>query len=101
MTKKTSGFSSQTLSIAQAAKAIKFPGGEFTFFEWLRSKGYLLKDNTPADKYRLNGWFESFAKTIYHLNLQEVVLVTRVTIKGLAALEKVVRKEFPICKPCK
>jgi phage antirepressor YoqD-like protein len=100
MRKSRSGLSSQTFSIAQAAKAIKFPGGEIKFFEWLRFKGFLLSDKTPSDKYRLQGWFESFTKTIYQLNPPQIVIVTRVTIKGLAGLEKRVRKEFPICPPC-
>jgi phage antirepressor YoqD-like protein len=34
----------QTLSIAEVAKMVDFPGGEIKFFSWLREKGYLLQN---------------------------------------------------------
>lgn len=48
----------QTLSIAEVAKLVDFPGGEIKFFIWLRENGYLLKDNTPAEKYRKCKWLK-------------------------------------------
>lgn len=101
MKKKKALLSSTTYSVAQTGKAAKFPGGEIQFFAWLRLKGYLISDNTPAQKYINAGWFEVTKTTLHRLSPPEVVLVTRVTIKGLAALERIVRAEFPICKPCK
>jgi phage antirepressor YoqD-like protein len=85
-------------SIQETAKLTKFPGGEIKFFRWLRDKGYLLKDNQPYQKYRDKEWFELETATIHKSNPKLVVLVTLVTIKGLAGLEKVVHKEFP-CDP--
>jgi phage antirepressor YoqD-like protein len=94
-------YSAKTFSVAQTAKVTRFPGGEIQFFAWLRLNGYLISDNTPAQKYLNVGWFEVKTTTLHRLNPPEVVLVTRVTIKGLAALERIVKAEFPICKPCK
>jgi len=90
-----------TFSIAQTAKATRFPGGEIQFFAWLRLRGYLISDNTPRQQYINAGCFEVTKTTLHRLKPPEVVLVTRVTIKGLAALERIVRSVFPICKPCK
>ena len=91
----------KTFSISETAKATRFPGGEIKFFAWLRLNGYLISDNTPAQQYLNSGWFEVTKTTLHRLSPPEVVLVTRVTIKGLAALERIVMAEFPICKPCK
>lgn len=88
-------------SIQETAKLTKFPGGEIKFFAWLRDKGYLLKDNQPAQKYRDVGWFELETATIRSMTPKMIVPVTKVTIKGLAALERIVRNEFPPCVPCK
>jgi phage antirepressor YoqD-like protein len=101
MKKKKALLSSTTYSVAQTGKATKFPGGEIQFFAWLRLKGYLISDNTPAQKYINAGWFEVKTTTLQQINPPQVVLVTRVTIKGLASLERIVRKEFPICEPCR
>ena len=87
-------------SIQETAKLTKFPGGEIKFFRWLREKGYLLKDNQPNQRYRDCGWFELEKATIHHTKPKLVVPVTFVTIKGLAALEKVVLNDFPPCLPC-
>lgn len=94
--KKSNGL----FSIQVTAKLTKFPGGEIKFFRWLRDKGYLLKDNQPNQKYRDYGWFELDKATIHHTKPKLIVPVTFVTIKGLAALEKVVLSEFPPCVPC-
>lgn len=90
----------ETFSIAQTAKMIGFPGGEREFFEWLRGKKYLISDNTPSDAYRKSEWFIVAKSTLHRLNPPKIVPVTRTTIKGLSSLERVVKKEFPICKPC-
>jgi phage antirepressor YoqD-like protein len=90
----------QTFSIRETGKLIKFPGGEHQFFEWLRSNKYLLSDNTPAQAYINGGYFllEAAKKKIGTTRV--VIPVTRVTIKGLYALQRKIRKDFPICKPC-
>ena len=90
----------QTFSIGETAKMINFPGGEYTFFEWLRRKGYLLRDNMPAQAYINSGWFVSKVTTKQIGTTRVVIPVTRVTIKGLYALQRKIRKDFPICKPC-
>ena len=90
----------QTLSIAEVAKLVDFPGGEIKFFSWLREKGYLLQDNTPAEKYRSRKWFKLVKTYIWQGKMQTLVPVTRVTILGLGGLDRAVKKAFPMCKPC-
>ena len=87
-------------SIRETAKIIKFPGGEKQFFSWLRDNGYLMKNNEPYQRYIKIGWFEMIMKTIHKTNPKMVVPVTLVRLKGAAALEKIVMKEFPPCVPC-
>ena len=89
-----------TFSIAQTAKMVRFPGGEIQFFKWLRDNKYLISDNSPSDTYLKSGWFLVSKSTLHRLNPPKIVPVTRTTIKGLSSLERVVKKEFPICKPC-
>jgi len=90
----------QTLSIAEVAKLVDFPGGEYKFFEWLRKNGYLLKNNTPAQTYRNCGWLKLEDANKQIGKKQTVLPVTRVTVKGLAGLDRAVKKAFPVCKPC-
>lgn len=90
----------QTLSIAEVAKLVDFPGGEIKFFIWLRENGYLLKDNTPAEKYRKCKWLKLEKTYIWQGKMQTLVPVTRVTILGLGGLDRAVKKAFPVCKPC-
>lgn len=90
----------QTFSVQETGKLIGFPGGEIQFFDWLRRKGFLLQNNQPAQSFINRGWFKlvPIQKRITgHLS---VIPVTRVTIKGLYGLIRVVKKAFPICKPC-
>ena len=87
-------------TIAQTAKMINFQGGEHTFFEWLRKNGYLLHDNFPVQKYRDMGWFQMTRKKLYKMQPIQEVPVTLVTIKGLAALERIVKKRLSPCPPC-
>lgn len=90
----------QTLSIAEVTKLVDFPGGEIKFFIWLRENGYLLQDNTPAEKYRKRKWLK-LVKTYKMLGkMQTIIPVTRVTILGLGGLDRAVKKAFPVCKPC-
>lgn len=88
-----------TFSINQTAKFVKFKGRKL-FFQWLKDKGYLLSNNDAAQKYIDMGWLVLTTKTIYKANPPIVVPVSRVTIKGLAALQKAVLKDFPPCPPC-
>ena len=87
-------------SIGDTAKMINYPGGEHKFFEWMRDNGYLLTNNFPAQKYRDQGWFEMTTKTLHQMQPKQVVPVTLVTIKGLAALERIVKKTLSPCPPC-
>ncbi len=87
-------------SIGDTAKMINFPGGEIKFFQWLRDTGYLLQNNFPVQKYRDQGWFKMVRKKLYKMQPVQEVPVTIVTIKGLAALERIVKKEFSPCPPC-
>ena len=89
-----------TLSIAEVAKLVDFPGGEYKFFDWLRENGYLLQDNTPAQIYRDRGWLKLVDSNKKLGKIQTVILVSRVTLKGLAGIDRVVKQHFPICKPC-
>lgn len=89
-----------TFSIAEVAKMTRFPEGELKLFEWLRKYGYLLKNNEPSQSQISRGWFVYTFKDIQLGNQQRGVPVSRVTIKGLAGLERVFEKYFPVCKPC-
>lgn len=89
-----------TFSIAEVAKLTRFPEGEHKLFEWLRKYGYLLKNNEPSQFQISRGWFVYTFKDIQLGNQQRGVPVSRVTIKGLAGLERVFERCFPFCKPC-
>jgi phage antirepressor YoqD-like protein len=90
-----------TFSIAEVAKMTRFPGGEHKLFKWLRKYGYLLQSNHPSQYQIDRGWMVYSDKHIHMGSYQRGVPVTRVTIKGLAGLERVFERYFPICKPCK
>jgi phage antirepressor YoqD-like protein len=96
-----SEFQEITFSIAEVAKMTRFPDGEYKFFEWLRKHRFLLKNNQPADFQIKRGWFVLVSKKRdLKSNLRETP-VTRVTSKGLAGLEKLINKCYPLCKPCR
>lgn len=88
----------QTFSVAQTAKLVKFPGGEKKFFFWLREQGYLYHDNEPFQIYIDKGWFEVVLTKKYAINPHFPKMVTRVTIKGIAGLDKAIKKHYPPCK---
>lgn len=88
----------KTFSIGQSAKLIQFPGGEKKFFEWLRKHGYLYHDNEPFQIYIDRNWFLVVLTKKGIFNPYFPKMVTRVTIKGLNGLKKVVKKHFPPCK---
>ena len=87
-------------TISETAKLINFPGGQKKFFQWLRDRGCLLKNNYPVDQYRNRGWFQMTRKKLYKMQPIQEVPVTLVTIKGLAALERIVKKKLSPCPPC-
>lgn len=89
-----------TFSIAEVAKMTRFPGGEHKLFEWLRRYGYLLKNNQPSQFQIDRKWMVYSDKHIRIGGYERGVPVSRVTIKGLAGLERVFNRYFPICKPC-
>ena len=89
-----------TFSIAEVAKMTNFPGGEHKFFAWLRKYGYLLENNQPSQVQINRGWFVLVSKVLNGIELRRTTPVARVSLKGLAGLERVIKKAFPICPPC-
>lgn len=90
----------ETFDLGLSAKLLGFPGGRIKFFKWLRDKGYLLTDNSPKQSLIDRGWFILVKRNLKQVNPQEFVWVSRLTIHGLSELERIIRSEFPICKPC-
>jgi len=90
----------KTFDLGLAAKLIGFPGGRTKFFKWLKEKGYLLKDNSPKQTLIDRGWFILAKCQMKSNEPLEYTWVSRVTIHGLSELERIIRSEFPICKPC-
>lgn len=90
----------ETFSIAEVAKMTNFPGGEHQFFTWLRKYGYLLENNHPSQAQINRGWFVLVSKVHNGVEIRRTIPVARVTLKGLAGLERVIKKAFPICPPC-
>ena len=86
-----------TFSLQEAAKMTKFPGGEKKFAAWLREEKFLLKNNTPYQKFMDRKWFILTARTIHKANPPFTVGVTRVTCKGLYHLEEIVFNTFHRC----
>ena len=89
-----------SFSIAEVAKLTNYPGGEHQFFIWLRKYGYLLENNQPSQVQINRGWFVLVSKVLNGIEVRRTTPVARVTLKGLAGLERVIRKAFPICPPC-
>jgi len=90
----------QTFSIEEAAKLTAFPGGEHKFFNWLRSKKFLLEKNFPSQRMIDLGYFTLFTDPDEFSDHSYICYSPRVRIKGLAYLSKLVAKEFPQCPPC-
>ena len=90
----------KTFSVRETSKLIKYPGGEIKFYIWLRENGFLCHDNEPYQIYLDKEWFEVVLTQKHKVNPHFPKMVTRVTFKGVLALEKLVKKHFPICKPC-
>lgn len=93
-------FSEITFSIAEVAKMTRFPGGEHKLFKWLRKYGYLLKNNQPAQLQIDRGWFVLVSKIQENKTVRRSIPVTRITVKGLSGLERVLNRAFPFCPPC-
>lgn len=93
-------YSELTFSIAEVAKMTNFPGGEHKFFAWLRKYGYLLENNQPSQVQINRGWFVLVSKVQIGIETKRTFPVTRVTLTGLAGLERLIKKVFPICPPC-
>lgn len=89
---------SKTFSVATACKLVNYPGGEKQFFQWLRDKKYLQLNNEPYEVYRKRGWFVLTDKTLKGVRLP--IPVTRFTMAGIVAFEKIVLADFPPCLPC-
>lgn len=89
-----------TFTVNQVVKLVSFPGGEKKFFEWMRTKGFLMSDNYPFQKYIDRGYFISKLKTSGTGAHKKYFQVTIITIKGLQFLLKMVSKEFNYCNNC-
>ena len=89
-----------TFSVGQSAKLIQFLGGEKKFFHWPREHGYLYHDNEPYQIQLDKGWFIVVLTNAHKANPYFHNMVTRVTLKGLYALKRAIKKHFSICKPC-
>ena len=89
----------KTFSVRETSKLIRFPGGEIKFYKWLRENGFLCHDNEPYQIHLDKEWFEVVLTQKHKVNPNFPKMVTRVTLKGLAGLQKSVKKHFPPCKP--
>lgn len=89
-----------SFSVQETGKMIGFPGGEIQFFDWLRRHRILLPNNQPSQSFINRGWFLLVPVQKRITGQLSVIPVTRVTIKGLYGLNRIVKKAFPICKPC-
>lgn len=101
MTNKSTRITDGTFSVGQVAKLVHFPGGTQKFYEWLRSKKFILKDNFPSQQMVDRGWFKMPKPIIDSENMIVIKAIPRITSRGIVGLEQIVSKEFPICKPCK
>ena len=90
------------LSISEAAMLIQFPGGEITFFRWLRENRFLQENNQPFEKYKSAGWFVYTAVEMTEDTMPTFINpVTKITIKGLYALQKkMLTLTTTPCPPC-
>ncbi len=89
------------LSVSEAAMLIQFPGGEITFFKWLRENKFLQENNQPYEKYKSAGWFVYTAEELSEENKSNFITpVTKVTIKGLYGLQKKIKSFTTPCPPC-
>ena len=77
-----------------------FPGGQKKLFEWLRNHKYLSKNNHPYQAQIDRGWFILAKKNGDAENQHIGIPTARVTSKGLAGLERIFMRVFPVCKPC-
>lgn len=86
-------------SMKKVIPMIRYPYGRTTLFKWLRDKKILQSDNTPYRQYIDCGYFD-YQTRIVNKESGKSVIQPLVTLKGLAYLQKLVSKEFPICPPC-
>ena len=91
--------SSDTVDVGEFAKIVKNENiniGRNRLFEWLRSSGYLMNNNTPYQKYLENEYFkvkEVIKTTAYGIKTFPKTLITG---KGQVALVERLRTEFGI-----
>ena len=91
--------SSDTVDVGEFAKIVKNENiniGRNRLFEWLRSSGYLMNNNTPYQKYLENEYFkvkEVIKTTAYGVKTFPKTLITG---KGQVALVERLRTEFGV-----
>ncbi len=86
-------------SMKKIIPMIRYPYGRTTLLKWLRDKKILQSDNTPYRHFINRGFFDYQTRIIKNRTGKSVIQPL-VTLKGLAYLQKLVSKEFPICPPC-
>ena len=89
--------SSDSIDMGKFSKLVKdeevFIGGRNKLFNWLRNNGYLMKDNTPYQRYIDNKVFEFIEYTYKTPYGQKIGHKTLVTPKGQVYLVEKLRKE--------
>ena len=90
----------QLFSIAEVSKMTDFPSGEILFFKWLRANGFLLQNNQPSQSQINRGWMVLTESKIYNQDTPLILPTPRITIRGLAGLQKIIQEQIPECPPC-
>lgn len=83
-----------TFSLRTSAKLVRFPGGERKFAAWMRDQKFLMAKNEAYQEFIDKGWFLLGLATIYKANPNFQVPVTRITLKGISVIEKLVFDQF-------
>ncbi len=68
--------------------------GQNRAYEWLRTNGYLMKNNEPYQKYMDNGYFERVPYTFAGTSGTHLKHTTKITGKGQIALAKKIVDAF-------
>lgn len=75
-------------SMAQVSQELKLPYGNITLFKKLRELKLLKENNTPYQQYADMGLFKVYPKVINNGETTKTILVTLVTQKGVAYINK-------------
>ena len=81
-------------TLNQTAKLLNLGVGRTNLMKLLRDEGFVLKDNSPSQSMVDKGYLIYHLKEIKRKKKPVMTLVTLVTIKGLAFLEKHFKTSF-------